>query len=132
MFVNVKFVNTSKNKKKMKETFPFTVFCISNLLIRFSFNTSNWILNNINLTLLYTYKLEYLSIPHFVYKYNGYVPEHPTYFLSMTAEKLLTYIGSVFHMSIQETKKRINELLRLVDLSDVKISKKNFKEEQIG
>ena len=50
----------------------------------------------------------------------GYVPEHPTYILSMTAEKLLTYIGSVFQMSIQETKSRITELLKLVELTDAK------------
>jgi ABC-2 type transport system ATP-binding protein len=50
----------------------------------------------------------------------GYVPEQPTYFMSMTAEKLLTYIGSVFQMPIQETKKRINDLLSLVELTDAK------------
>ncbi|MFX0074810.1 MAG: ABC transporter ATP-binding protein [Candidatus Hermodarchaeota archaeon] len=50
----------------------------------------------------------------------GYVPEQPTYFMSMTAEKLLTYIGSVFQMPVLETKKRINELLRLVELTDAK------------
>jgi len=55
-----------------------------------------------------------------IHKRIGYVPEHPTYFLSMTAEKLLTYIGSIFQMPIQETKRRINDLLRLVDLSDAR------------
>ncbi|NHJ20157.1 MAG: ABC transporter ATP-binding protein [Candidatus Lokiarchaeota archaeon] len=55
-----------------------------------------------------------------IHKRIGYVPEHPTYFLSMTAEKLLTYIGSVFQMSIQEIKRRITELLRLVELTDAK------------
>jgi ABC-type multidrug transport system ATPase subunit len=55
-----------------------------------------------------------------IHKRIGYVPEHPTYFLSMTAEKLLTYIGSVFQMSIQETKTRISELLKLVELTDAK------------
>lgn len=53
-----------------------------------------------------------------IHKRIGYVPEHPTYFMSMTGEKLLTYIGSVFQMPIQETKKRITELLRLVELTD--------------
>jgi len=55
-----------------------------------------------------------------IHKRIGYVPEHPTYFQSMTAEKLLTYIGSIFRMPIQETKKKISELLRLVDLSDAR------------
>jgi ABC-2 type transport system ATP-binding protein len=55
-----------------------------------------------------------------IHKRIGYVPEHPTYFLSMSAEKLLTYIGSVFQMSIQETKKRITELLKLVDLNEAR------------
>jgi ABC-2 type transport system ATP-binding protein len=55
-----------------------------------------------------------------IHKRIGYVPEQPTYFMSMTAEKLLTYIGSVFQMPIQEIKKRINELLRLVELTDAK------------
>jgi ABC-2 type transport system ATP-binding protein len=55
-----------------------------------------------------------------IHKRIGYVPEHPTYFQSMTAEKLLTYIGSIFHMPIQEIKQRINELLDLVDLSDAR------------
>jgi len=55
-----------------------------------------------------------------IHKRIGYVPEHPTYFQSMTAEKLLTYIGSVFHMPIQETNSKISELLRLVDLSDAR------------
>ena len=63
---NLKPLTFNINIKKMKETFPFIAFCISNLLIRFLFDTSNWILNNINLTLLCTYKLEYLSIPHIV------------------------------------------------------------------
>ena len=55
-----------------------------------------------------------------IHKRIGYVPEHPTYFQSMTAEKLLTYIGSIFRMPIQETKKKISELLRLVDLYDAR------------
>jgi ABC-2 type transport system ATP-binding protein len=55
-----------------------------------------------------------------IHKRIGYVPEHPTYFMSMTAEKLLKYIGSVFQMSIQETNNRISELLRLVELSDAR------------
>jgi ABC-2 type transport system ATP-binding protein len=55
-----------------------------------------------------------------IHKRIGYVPEHPTYFMSMTADKLLKYIGSVFQMSIQETNKRITELLRLVELSEAR------------
>ena len=50
----------------------------------------------------------------------GYVPENPTYFLGMTAERLLEFIGSVFHMSKQEIKTRISYLLKLVDLTDAR------------
>ena len=53
-----------------------------------------------------------------IHKLLGYVPEHPTYFLGMTAEKLLKYIGSVFHMPKQEIKKQISKLLELVNLTD--------------
>ncbi len=50
----------------------------------------------------------------------GYVPEHPTYFQGMSAEKLLRYIGIIFHMSKQEIKTRTSHLLNLVDLTDAK------------
>ncbi len=50
----------------------------------------------------------------------GYVPENPTYFLGMTAERLLEFIGSVFHMPKQEIKTRISYLLKLVDLTDAR------------
>ncbi|MFX1273938.1 MAG: ABC transporter ATP-binding protein [Promethearchaeota archaeon] len=50
----------------------------------------------------------------------GYVPEHPTYFLGMTADKLLRYIGSIFHMSKQEIDKRISDLLKLVNLTEAR------------
>ena len=50
----------------------------------------------------------------------GYVPEHPTYFQSMTAERLLEYIGSIFHMPQEAINQRITSLLRLVNLSDAR------------
>ncbi|MFX1313906.1 MAG: ABC transporter ATP-binding protein [Promethearchaeota archaeon] len=50
----------------------------------------------------------------------GYVPENPTYFLGMTAERLLEFIGSVFHMPKQEIQSRISYLLKLVDLTDAR------------
>ena len=50
----------------------------------------------------------------------GYVPENPTYFLDLTAEKLLKYIGSIFQMSKQEIKSRISDLLKLVELTDAR------------
>jgi len=53
----------------------------------------------------------------------GYVPENPTYFSDMTAEKLLGYIGSIFHMPKQEIKSRTSYLLKLVELSDAKSRK---------
>ncbi len=55
-----------------------------------------------------------------MHKLIGYVPEQPTYFLHMTAEKLLQYIGTIFHMPKQEIKQKITSLLRLVDLSDAR------------
>ncbi len=55
-----------------------------------------------------------------IHKRIGYVPEHPTYFMGMTAEKMLEYIGNIFHMPKQERKKRISELLDLVDLTEAK------------
>lgn len=53
----------------------------------------------------------------------GYVPENPTYFLDLTAEKLLKYIGSIFQMSKQEIKTRISDLLKLVELTDARSRK---------
>ncbi len=58
-----------------------------------------------------------------IHKLIGYVPENPTYFLEMTAEKLLEYIGSIFHMPKQEIKSRITHLLKLVELTDAKYRK---------
>ncbi|MFW9782390.1 MAG: ABC transporter ATP-binding protein [Candidatus Heimdallarchaeota archaeon] len=55
-----------------------------------------------------------------IHKRIGYVPENPTYFMGMTAEKLLIYIGSVFRLSKQEMTSRITNLLRLVELSDAR------------
>ncbi|MHA1278406.1 MAG: ABC transporter ATP-binding protein [Candidatus Helarchaeota archaeon] len=55
-----------------------------------------------------------------LHKRIGYVPEHPTYFIRMTAERLLEYIGSVFHLPKQEVKERSMKLLQLVDLMDAR------------
>ncbi len=58
-----------------------------------------------------------------IHKLIGYVPENPIYFMEMTAEKLLKHIGSIFHMPKQEIKSRISNLLKLVELSNVKSRK---------
>ncbi|MBD3197866.1 MAG: ATP-binding cassette domain-containing protein [Candidatus Lokiarchaeota archaeon] len=55
-----------------------------------------------------------------IHKRIGYVPENPTYFMNMTGERLLEYIGALFNMSQQEINSRVSSLLRLVDLSDAK------------
>ena len=55
-----------------------------------------------------------------IHKRIGYVPEHPTYFMGMAAERLLEYIGSIFHLPKQELKKRTSELLDLVELTDAR------------
>ncbi len=50
----------------------------------------------------------------------GYVPEHPTYFLRMTGEGLLEYMGAVFHLPKQEIKAKAAKLLQLVDLTEAR------------
>lgn len=50
----------------------------------------------------------------------GYVPENPSYFMDMTAEKLLDYVGSVFRLPKHEKLTRISRLLQLVDLTDAR------------
>ncbi|MFX1479255.1 MAG: ABC transporter ATP-binding protein [Promethearchaeota archaeon] len=55
-----------------------------------------------------------------IHKRIGYVPEHPTYFQSMTAEKLLQYIGSIFHLPQETINHRITSLLQLVNLTDAR------------
>ncbi|MBD3196400.1 MAG: ATP-binding cassette domain-containing protein [Candidatus Lokiarchaeota archaeon] len=55
-----------------------------------------------------------------IHKRIGYVPENPTYFMNMTGERLLEYIGALFNMSQQKINSRVSSLLKLVDLSDAK------------
>ncbi|MFX1293358.1 MAG: ABC transporter ATP-binding protein [Promethearchaeota archaeon] len=55
-----------------------------------------------------------------LHKRIGYVPEHPTYFQHMTAEGLLEYIGSIFHLSKQKIKNRVAYLLQLVNLTNAR------------
>jgi len=55
-----------------------------------------------------------------IHKRLGYVPEHPTYFDDMTAEGILDYIGSIFHLSKTEIKTRIAHLLQLVNLTEAR------------
>ena len=55
-----------------------------------------------------------------IHKRIGYVPEHPTYFEDMTAEGLLNYMGSIFHLSQNEISTRTAHLLQLVDLTEAK------------
>ena len=56
----------------------------------------------------------------YVNKILGYVPENPTYFMGMTAEELLEYIGSIFRMPKQKIKRNISDLLSLVNLTEEK------------
>ena len=58
-----------------------------------------------------------------IHKRIGYVPENPTYFMDMTGEELLEYVGSVFKIPQQKLISRISNLLRLVDLQDAKSRK---------
>jgi ABC-2 type transport system ATP-binding protein len=55
-----------------------------------------------------------------LHKRIGYVPEHPTYFMGMTAEDLLYFMGSIFHMPQQEIRERTNHLLQMVELTEAK------------
>ncbi len=55
-----------------------------------------------------------------IHKRIGYVPEHPTYFLGMSAHGLLEYVGIIGHLPKQEIKQKAIELLKLVDLMDAK------------
>lgn len=55
-----------------------------------------------------------------IHKNIGYVPERPTYFMRMTGQRFLEYMGAVFHLSKQEKKARSDSLLKLVDLNDAK------------
>jgi len=55
-----------------------------------------------------------------IHKRIGYVPEHPNYFDDMTAEILLNYIGSIFHLPQNEIKTRTAQLLQLVNLTEAK------------
>jgi ABC-2 type transport system ATP-binding protein len=50
----------------------------------------------------------------------GYVPEHPTYFEDMTAEGLLSFMGSIFHLPKTESKTKTAQLLQLVNLTEAK------------
>ena len=54
----------------------------------------------------------------YVHKILGYVPENPTYFMGMTAEELLEYIGSIFRLPKQKIKRNISDLLSLVNLTE--------------
>ncbi|MHA1266586.1 MAG: ABC transporter ATP-binding protein [Candidatus Helarchaeota archaeon] len=48
------------------------------------------------------------------------VPEHPTYFLNMTAERMLEYIGAIFHLPKREVKSKVGHLLQLVNLTEAR------------
>ncbi|MFX0103365.1 MAG: ATP-binding cassette domain-containing protein [Candidatus Hodarchaeota archaeon] len=55
-----------------------------------------------------------------IHKRIGYVPEHPTYFMRMTPERMLGYMGAIFRIPKSEIKSKIAELLRLVDLEEAR------------
>ena len=49
----------------------------------------------------------------------GYLPEDPVCYPWMTAREFLNYVGRIFGLPAQEREARTNELLELVDLTDV-------------
>ena len=55
-----------------------------------------------------------------IHRVLGYVPENPTYFVGMTAEALLEYMGSIFRIPKQKINRNISDLLRLVDLTEAR------------
>lgn len=55
-----------------------------------------------------------VSIRHRV----GYLPEHPYFYDYLTAHEILDYYGRLYQIGRQERRRRIGELLALVDLSD--------------
>ena len=49
----------------------------------------------------------------------GFLPEETTYYRFLTPVEILTFCGEIFHLSKSALKKRIQELLQLVGLSEV-------------
>jgi ABC-2 type transport system ATP-binding protein len=50
----------------------------------------------------------------------GYLPEEPAFFTWMTPVEFLDYVGKIFGMSADQRRARIDELLSLTDLAEVK------------
>ncbi len=50
----------------------------------------------------------------------GYLPEEPAFYGWMTPVEFLDYVGKLFYMPDQERRQRIDELLELAGLADVK------------
>ncbi len=50
----------------------------------------------------------------------GYLPENPYFYDYLTAEELLTYIGTLFRISKQELGRKVSQLLEKVGLSDAR------------
>lgn len=56
-------------------------------------------------------------------KYFGYLPEQPSFYNWMTGQEYLNFIGGTFNLDKEVKKKKIAELLGLVDLADAKLKK---------
>lgn len=50
----------------------------------------------------------------------GYLPQYPAYYNWMTGREFLLYVGQLSHMSIQEARKRADELLHMVGIEEAK------------
>lgn len=50
----------------------------------------------------------------------GYLPEQPSLYLWMKGEEYLSFVADVFGLAPEEKKKKIDELLELVDLKDAR------------
>jgi ABC-2 type transport system ATP-binding protein len=50
----------------------------------------------------------------------GYLPEHPSFYTYLTASEIMDFYGSLFGLKRQERRQRIDELLELVGLAEVK------------
>jgi len=50
---------------------------------------------------------------------NGYVPDEPNLYLKLTARELLHFVADLYSLDQKQVERRIEELLRLFDLSQV-------------
>jgi ABC-2 type transport system ATP-binding protein len=50
----------------------------------------------------------------------GYVPDTPNLYLKLSARELLRFVGDLYELKREKTEERIDELLRLFDLTDAR------------